>query len=89
MIKKILISFLVIISIIGFAYVLKDDVVNESIADNDRFILLEKQTLCGWNDLTCFYDKETRVMYLSTQVYKGGGLTVMLDSEGKPLLWEE
>lgn len=32
--------------------------------------------------------KETKVMYLGRAYGNGGGLTVMLDENGKPLLWE-
>lgn len=35
-----------------------------------------------------YVHKETRVMYLWVQEGYGGGLTVMLDENGKPLLWE-
>jgi hypothetical protein len=38
-------------------------------------------------------DKNTKVMYLQStkgEPYRGyGGLTVMVDAEGKPLLWKE
>lgn len=37
-----------------------------------------------------FVHKETRVMYISSLVSgdKDGGISVMLDENGKPLLWE-
>ncbi len=36
-----------------------------------------------------FVDTETNVMYLYEDIGYGGGLTVMVDKDGKPLLWEE
>ena len=44
----------------------------------------------GWADENRAFimvDKETKVMYLTFNC--GGGMTVMLDANGKPLLWEE
>jgi hypothetical protein len=35
-----------------------------------------------------FVDTETNVMYLYEGLGYGGGLTVMFDKDGKPLLWE-
>lgn len=35
-----------------------------------------------------YVDKQTRVMYLFVKVGYGAGLTVMLDENGKPLLYE-
>lgn len=35
-----------------------------------------------------YYDKETKVQYLEKTIDKGCGLTVMVDQEGKPLLYE-
>lgn len=41
------------------------------------------------NECTKIYvDKETRVMYMFVKMGYGGGLTVMVDENGKPLLWE-
>lgn len=36
-----------------------------------------------------FFDTETNVMYLYEGLGYGGGMTVMLDKDGKPLLWEK
>lgn len=36
-----------------------------------------------------FVDTETNVMYLYEGLGYGGGMTVMLDKDGKPLLWEK
>ena len=36
-----------------------------------------------------FVDTETNVMYLYEGLGYGGGLTVMVDKDGKPLLWKD
>ena len=35
-----------------------------------------------------YVDKETGVMYLFVKNGYGGGLTVMVDEDGKPLIWD-
>lgn len=35
-----------------------------------------------------YVDKETGVMYFFRKQGYGGGLTVMVDADGKPLIWE-
>lgn len=52
-------------------------------ASNDRFILVQDE---GGLEIYC--DKKTKVMYLVKSVYKGGGITLLVDAEGKPLLYE-
>lgn len=37
---------------------------------------------------TIYIHKETRVMYLYVRSENAGGLTVMLDADGKPLIYE-
>lgn len=36
-----------------------------------------------------YVDTETGVMYLFVKDGYGGGLTVMVDENGKPMIWEE
>ena len=52
-------------------------------ASNDRFILVRDE-----GDLEIYCDKKTKVMYLVKSVYKGGGITLLVDADGKPLLYE-
>lgn len=52
-------------------------------ASNDRFILVQDES-----DLEIYCDKKTKVMYLVKSVYKGGGITLLVDADGKPLLYE-
>jgi len=50
----------------------------------DRFIKIQ-----DWGDNFVMYDTETGVQYFSFGVYnRGGGITVLVDAEGKPLLYE-
>ena len=36
-----------------------------------------------------YYHKDTKVMYVCSKgMYNRGNMTVMLDADGKPLLWE-
>lgn len=52
--------------------------------DSSRMVVAEQD-----GDWTILYDKKTKVMYMSVQLYSKYGLTVMLDADGKPLLWED
>ena len=65
----------------------------------DRFLMNpEKYTstsengfikLQDWGDNFVMYDKETRVQYFAFADYNyGGGITVLVDADGKPLLYE-
>lgn len=82
--KKIIISLLIIAGIILTGWFLKDITIQDSNATDYRFITIQK-----WNDNKVIYDKETRVQYFVFSEYKaGGGITVLVDAEGKPLLYE-
>jgi hypothetical protein len=57
-------------------------------SDTSMFVLIES----GRSDVgyRIVYHKETKVMYaISAGYYNTGTFTVMLDADGKPLLWEE
>ena len=78
--KKIL--SLAIAIILMFTYTGCSNEGNKEITD-DRFEYIE----IGWIDgiyTMMIVDKETKVIYL-----RSDGITVMLDADGKPLLWEE
>lgn len=73
--------FLLIISMTGcvsdsgnIQYSVCDDVTMVMVADGSRFSI--------------YVHKETRVMYIGDTGYNQGSLTVMIDEDGKPLLWE-
>lgn len=50
---------------------------------NDRFLIAER----GGNWII-YVDKNTNVMYLYTNCAYQGGISVMFDANGKPLLYE-
>lgn len=51
--------------------------------DTDRFVVAIAE---GGN--TVYVDTETGVMYLFRKEGYEGGMTVMVDADGKPLIWE-
>lgn len=63
----------------------------ESYSQNEQFIFIDELYI---NNLAVsrYYDKDTKVIYMFTRIdysEKSGGLTVMLDADGKPLLYKE
>ena len=53
-------------------------------AQEDRFVKIQ-----DWGDNFVIYDKETKVQYYAFGDYNyGGGITVLVDQDGKPLLYE-
>ena len=53
--------------------------ISDVVKETDRFIKTEV-----WSDNFVFVDKETKVQYY----YAAGAMTVLLDKDGKPLLYE-
>ncbi len=85
--KKIIISVLIMAGIVLTGWLLKDVTISNNYAENERFIQIYKQSS---NDaFRIYYDKETKVMYLISDIYKGGGITVLVDKDGKPLIYRE
>lgn len=85
--KKIIISLLIIIGIVLTGLLLKDVTISNNYAENERFIQICNQSSMH-NGFRIYYDKETKVMYLISDIYKGGGITVLVDKDGKPLLYK-
>ena len=83
--KKIIISLLIIIVVILVGWLLKDITISNNYAENERFIQIYNQY--SKDGFRIYYDKETKVMYLISDIYKGGGITVLVDKDGKPLLY--
>ena len=52
----------------------------------DRFDIKEKEGISLMTDAVVIIDKETGVNYLYVCRGYGGGLTPLLDSEGKPIV---
>jgi hypothetical protein len=81
--KKIIISLLIIIGIVLTGWLLKDVTISNDYAENERFVIIQQE----YNGKV-MYDKETKVEYFMYGGYKvGGGITVLVDKDGKPLLF--
>ena len=77
--KKIIISILIIIGIVLTGWLLKDVTISNNYAENERFIQIYNQY--SKDGFRIYYDKETKVMYLISATYKGGGITVLVDED--------
>lgn len=55
----------------------------------DRFDIKEKECLSLMTDAVVFVDKETGVNYLFVHRGYGGGLTPLIDAEGKPIVTKD
>lgn len=83
--KKIKISLLIIIGIILTGWLLKDVTISNNYAENKRFVTIQKEP-----NGKVMYDKQTKVEYFMFGGYKdGGGITVLVDKDGKPLIYRE
>ena len=83
--KKIIISLLIIIGIILTGWLLKDVTISNNYAENERFVIIQQE-----RNRKVMYDKKTKVEYFMFNDYKyGGGITVLVDKDGKPLLYGE
>ena len=83
--KKIIISLLIIIGIVLTGWLLKDVTISNNYAENERFVIIQQRY-----DEKVMYDKETKVEYFMFGGFKdGGGITVLVDKDGKPLLYGE
>ena len=54
----------------------------------DRFEIEERESVGFITTATVIIDKETGVNYLFVQSGNGGGLTPLLDADGKPIVTE-
>ena len=85
--KKILISIVFIFLVIITSFLLKDIIVMDLFAkENSRFVYNGGSNV---DQISIIIDKKTGVMYLWKEDYCKGGLTVMLDKDGKPLINEK
>ena len=55
----------------------------------DRFDIIEKEGISLMTDAVIIIDKETGVNYLYVCRGYGGGLTPLLDSDGKPIVTKD
>jgi hypothetical protein len=57
--------------------------------NKDRFDIKERETLGLITEASIVIDRETGVNYLFVHRGYGGGLTPLLDSEGKPIVTKD
>ena len=91
MVKKILITIVVLILIVVIGFICKDVTISEVYSENNNFVYIDSEYV-GTLVVYRYYDKTTKVIYMFTRnnySKKGGGLTVMLDQNGNPLLYKE
>lgn len=82
--KKKIISILLICLTVGLLFGSCVETSAESDDTRNRF-----ETVYYYLGEGIYVDTQTKVMYLFVKNGYGGGLTVMVDENGKPLLWED
>lgn len=86
--KKLIITLLIITAIMLISWLLKDITIPSVSAKNNRFIKVQDE---GNFEIYC--DTKTKVLYLQSckgSVNQGyGGITVLVDQDGNPLLYGE
>ena len=87
MIKKIICLSLVVLLVFTFVGCTAMDTIEDTSSkeDSSMFVVVEHNTHSGYN-YSVIYHKETKVMYALDNY---NHFTVMVDAEGKPLLWED
>lgn len=53
-----------------------------------RFVVIDKSTTVGAHVVDIVCDRQTRVQYVLFSIGSGGGLSPLLDADGKPLLYD-
>ena len=83
--KKIIISLLIVLGIIFTGWLLKDITIsNVTAAEKNRFTFVSSE-----HHFNIYYDKKTKVMYaVSDGQYNRGNVVLLVDADGKPLLYE-
>ena len=80
-------AYILILSMLLFSGCSRKNV--ESVNDNnkDTSMFVEVEHTYMW---TIVYHKETKVMYVvSNGAYNCGTFTLLVDADGKPMLWED
>lgn len=78
----ILCGLMIVVLVFGMVWVFtpsSKEAVKETSLPEDRFIKIQ-----DWRSNFTFYDKETKVQYYATPM----GVVVLVDVDGKPLLYE-
>lgn len=86
--KKIIICLFIIIGIILVGILTKDITIQNVNAENNNFVYIDEQNV-GNLVIYRYYDKKSKVIYMYARYYySNGGLTVMVNEKGEPLLYE-
>lgn len=82
--KKIIVLFLCLISMVSLVGCVEQEVETEITSSSSMFVKVENSE--SWYVV---YHKDTKVMYVvSKGGYNCGNFTLMVDEDGKPLLWQ-
>lgn len=85
--KKIIILLVIITAILITGILFKDNLILDSFGGEEQRIYLKEQGQVSVNtNFEILVDRETGIMYLYAKGLRKGGLTVMLDRDGKPLI---
>lgn len=78
-------AYILILSMLLLSGCKRVESVNVNNKDTSMFVIVE---VTGTWEVV--YHKETKVMYVvSCGAYNAGSFTVLVDADGKPMLWEE
>lgn len=78
-------AYILILSMLLLSGCKRVESVNDNNKDTSMFVIVEQT---GTWDVV--YHKETKVMYaVSCGAYNGGTFTLLVDADGKPMLWED
>lgn len=92
--KKIL-AILICVCVLAFTFVAcgSSDAAEASVEEYNRFIVLNEidmpEALPNVYGGYIVVDRETGVCYLFVDGFHKGSTTVLLDADGKPILWED
>ena len=82
--KKLIVMLMLLVMLVGCGNSSEADVRDGEKSSQKRFVPVE----IDWS-YEIVVDRETRVMYaISNGAYNHGTFTVMVDENGKPLIWE-
>lgn len=80
--KKLFVWLMVLVMVLALTGC-RSTPVSDDVETGDRFVVVVDQ---DFNNV--YADTETGVMYYFHKSGYGGGMTVLVDADGKPLLWE-
>ena len=83
-----MVRFLTVLLVVLVVFVLASDCTSSEASVQDHFEGRFDEYPMEHN-LKIYVDKETGVCYLWRKSGYGAGMTVMLDADGMPLLWED